>query len=318
MPGVSVIVPARNAAATLPATLAALAALAPDAPEHEVIVVDDGSTDATAQLAQAAGVRVVRTGGGAGPGGARNAGVRAAGGTALAFTDADCAPRPGWLGAGVAALRDAELVQGRVVPDPHAARGPFDRTVSVEAERGLYETANLFVDRALFERLGGFEDWLALGGRGARPSIGEDVLFAWSARRAGARTVFCAGAVVEHAVFPGTLRTHLRERARLRHLPALVRRVPELRDAACHRRLFLSPRSAAMTGLAAGAVVALTLRRPALAALAAAPYVHLVARRAAPSGLRRGTRLAALTVLEDAVGAGALWWGSARHRTPLL
>ncbi|HEV2752263.1 MAG TPA: glycosyltransferase, partial [Solirubrobacteraceae bacterium] len=57
-PAVSVIVPARDAAATLPATLAALGAQA-GAPEHEVLVVDNGSRDATAALAREARARVL-------------------------------------------------------------------------------------------------------------------------------------------------------------------------------------------------------------------------------------------------------------------
>ncbi|MDQ3770308.1 MAG: glycosyltransferase, partial [Actinomycetota bacterium] len=73
-PAVSVIVPARDAAATLPATLAALAAQ-DDPPAHEVIVVDNGSRDETAELAQRAGVTVLRLLRGLGPGVARHAGA---------------------------------------------------------------------------------------------------------------------------------------------------------------------------------------------------------------------------------------------------
>ena len=52
----SVVIPARDEDARLPACLAGLAG---DPDVHEVIVVDDGSTDATARMARAHGARVV-------------------------------------------------------------------------------------------------------------------------------------------------------------------------------------------------------------------------------------------------------------------
>lgn len=100
-PSISVIVPAYNAAATLPPCLAALAAQSYPRDAYEVIVVDDGSTDNTADLARAAAVRVI-TQPNAGPAAARNRGAAAANGELLLFTDADCAPTPGWIAALVA------------------------------------------------------------------------------------------------------------------------------------------------------------------------------------------------------------------------
>ena len=49
------------------------------------------------------------------------------------------------------AARDADLVQGRCPPTP-APAGPFDRTIAVDCEHGLYETANLLFRRELFDR----------------------------------------------------------------------------------------------------------------------------------------------------------------------
>jgi glycosyltransferase involved in cell wall biosynthesis len=137
-PAVSVIVPARNAAATIAATLSALASQDLSEP-YEVVVVDDGSDDDTAAMAEGSPgpLRVLRAEG-AGPGPARNAGVNASRGAVLAFTDADCAPSPDWLRSGLAAMRTADLVQGRVEPDPDARLGPFDHTVWVVGESGLY------------------------------------------------------------------------------------------------------------------------------------------------------------------------------------
>lgn len=82
------IVPARDAASTLGETLASVAAQTYR--DWEVVVADDGSTDATAAIAEAvAGVRVVRTPGGLGPAGARNAALEQATGELMALLDAD-------------------------------------------------------------------------------------------------------------------------------------------------------------------------------------------------------------------------------------
>jgi hypothetical protein len=278
----AVIVPARDAAATLAGTLDALAAQTAPA---EVIVVDNGSRDGTADLAAAhpAVAQVVRRSRGDGPGAARNAGAAATDAERLAFTDADCAPEHRWLAAGLAALEHADLVQGRVLPaGPVGAR---EHSVWVERETGLYETASLFVRREWFDRVGGFGAGIPADGR----PFGEDVLFGWALRRAGARTAFSADALVRHAVLP---LDPLAERRRLQHFPALIRAVPELR-AELFARAFLTRRTAAFDL----AVVGLLLRRP----LLALPYLAL---RPRP--------------VPDAVGAAALVVGSLRARTPVL
>lgn len=313
----SVIVPARNAAATLPALLDALAGLdAPPGAAVELLLADDGSTDATVALAAAhpAGVRVVASPG-RGPAAARNAAAAAASGEILAFTDADCAPDPRWLVAAVATLdAGADLVQGAVGPPPGAHVGPFDRTVRVGQPTHLFETANLIVRRELFDRLGGFESWL---GTATAKELGEDAWLGWRAVRAGARTAFAADAVVHHAVHPGTARSFVGERARLRFFPPLVARVPELRDVFCFRRWFLTRRSAAFDLALAGVLLAARTRRPWLL-LAAVPYLRIVGRVAAPWGVRRGPAVAVANVAADALGAAALAAGSARARTPVL
>ncbi len=313
MVAASVIVPARNAAATLGATLDALAAQETDA-EFEVIVVDDGSTDETAAVVERAplDVRLVRERG-VGPGPARNAGVAVAAGEALAFTDADCVPTPGWLAAGLEALAGADLVQGAVHADPLTAAGPFDRTVWVVGEAGLYECASLFCARSLFDRLGGFEDWL--GARLGKP-LAEDAWFGWRARRAGARTRFADAALVYHAVFRRGALEFVAERARLVYFPAIARRMPELRDSAFFARAFLSRRSAAFDAAMAGAGASLALRSRA-PLVAALPWLWMVAAEARPWG-RRAPLVAAAGATADLVGAGALAIGSARARSVLI
>lgn len=82
----SVILPAKNEAEGLGRTLPALRALLPDA---EIIVVNDGSTDGTAAVSEAAGARVLSSPYSMGNGAAIKRGARAASGDILVFMDAD-------------------------------------------------------------------------------------------------------------------------------------------------------------------------------------------------------------------------------------
>lgn len=313
MLSVSVIIPARDAAATLPRTLRALAEQQLDG-DHEVIVVDNGSHDDTGAVAAAYGARVVRRARGQGPGAARSAGAAHARAERLAFVDSDCVPAPGWLAAGLAALEHAELVQGRVLPEPEVEMRPFDRSVRVTELTWLFESANMFVTRACLEAVGGFGAGLEPAGEAP---FGEDALFGWAAVAHGARVAFCEQALVHHAVEHRDLPAFLRERRRLALFPALVARLPGLRERALYRRWFLTRRSAAFdAALAAAALAALSGRRAPL--LAAAPYAGLVLAQAVAWGPRLGPRAALGAVAGDALGGAALLAGSVGARAPVL
>ena len=308
------IVPARDAAGTIAATLEAIAGQRFDG-SYEVIVVDNGSVDETAAIAQRLGVTVLRRRRGEGPAAARNAGAEAAAAPALAFTDGDCQPAPGWLQTGLHALQAADLVQGPVQPPPGVAAGPFDRTVWVRDE-GLYETANLFVRREWWELAGGFCELLPSDGVSA--PFGEDAWFGWRARRRGARTAYAADALVHHAVFPRRASAYVAERRRLERFPALVAQVPELRTQRLYARWFLNQRTAALDVALLGGLAGLATRRAAPAALAVAPYAALVLRASARWGARLGPRVAGASVAADLVGAAALVKGSWKWRTVVL
>jgi glycosyltransferase involved in cell wall biosynthesis len=308
---ITVVVPARDAEATLPDTLQGLAEQR-DPPPFEVIVVDDGSRDRTGAVARGSDVVSHVVGlAGEGPAAARNAGAAVAAGIDLAFLDADCKPAPRWLSAGSAALGGADLVLGEVRPRPDQPLGPFDRSLWVTGLSPLYESANLFVRRDLFERLGGFESWL-------RPrrgiELGEDVWFGWRARRAGARVAACPGALAHHAVLERGALGFAAERWRLRFFPPMVKRIPELRREFLYRHIFLTERSARFDLALASLALALVIRRPA-PALGALPYGQLLL-----SDVREpwGRQKAIARSLADAIGLVALIAGSTRHRSLLL
>ena len=308
MTQVAVVIPARNAGQTIGRTLAAVAAQTH--PAGEVVVVDDGSTDHTIAMVERAGARVIRQPA-AGPAEARNRGAAATTAPLIAFTDADCFPEPGWLAAGVRALERADLVQGAVRPE--RPPGPFERTLWVGRRSGLWESANLLVRRDLFDRLGGFEQWIdpAIG-----KSFGEDMWLGWRAVRAGATVDFDKGALVEHAVFPRDARGYVDERRRLRYFPAAVARMPELRDAFLHARWFLSPATRDFDLALAGVALA-AARRSRLPLALTLPFAARLARHALPHG-HHAPAVAAAEVAAHAVGAHALALGSARHRTLVL
>jgi GT2 family glycosyltransferase len=197
-PAISVVVPVRDGAGSLPALLSSLAAQTLEAGRFEVVIVDNGSRDrATAEIARAAGAVVVSESW-ANRARARNVGVAAAGAPLIAFTDGDCRVGPGWLEALVACLEQAPLVAGPVVVDGHANPGRcerlealwrFDQETNVRV-RGWAASANLAARRDVLEEIGGFDP--------AYLQIGEDVDVCLRARAAGHGLAYCADAIVHH------------------------------------------------------------------------------------------------------------------------
>ena len=171
---VSVIIPARNAARTLGETIEALERQTLPRQSYEVIVVDDRSTDETGALARASGlVRLVEMPRRGGSYAARNLGLQHARGGVIAFTDADCHPMDDWLEHGVSDLDQhaADLLGGYIDlplrPNPNVTElldvcRYLDQARFVEM--GFAATANLFVRRAVFDRVGPFDGDLVSNG----------------------------------------------------------------------------------------------------------------------------------------------------------
>jgi glycosyltransferase involved in cell wall biosynthesis len=128
---ISVVIPAYNAERTVGRVVEALSTQEPR--PAEVIVVDDGSTDATGSVSERLGARVVRTSGGGFAGGARNAGWDAASGDVVVFLDSDSIPEPGW-GAGLA--RALAQFPGAIIgcARTFGARTPWGSVAQLQAE----------------------------------------------------------------------------------------------------------------------------------------------------------------------------------------
>lgn len=176
----SFIVPAYNEEAELPATLRMLRTAADASAErYEIVVVDDASSDRTAEIAVAAGARVVSVNH-RHIAAVRNAGARAAEGDMLFFVDADTHVYPPHVSGALAALRNGCVGGGAIVAVRDAM--PFWARVFTNIFAWLYFSANLgagaflFTTRAHFERVGGFDE---------RYFAGEEVFFTRALKQLG-------------------------------------------------------------------------------------------------------------------------------------
>lgn len=183
MLSVSVVVPVRNAARTLPLCLPALARLDP-APS-EIVLVDNGSTDESLAMLQSfqrdhpsRAIRVLvepRPGASA----ARNAGIRAATGEIVAFTDSDCSPDATWLDHLIRPFLDPSVAgaAGRIVGAParttvelfsalYTLQSP-DRAARHDRWSpwaGGFPTANFAARKSVLEKLQGFDESVCIYG----------------------------------------------------------------------------------------------------------------------------------------------------------
>lgn len=124
---VSVVVPCRNAARTVGEAVASV--FAQSERPAEVVVVDDASTDGSADVARQAGARVIRNASRRNAGGARNAGIEATQGDLLGFLDADAVAAPDWLARARSAFESDPTivgVGGRIVNGRPGRYGELD------------------------------------------------------------------------------------------------------------------------------------------------------------------------------------------------
>ena len=177
---ISFVVPAYNEERALPATLAAIHEAARGVMyPYEIVVVDDASTDRTAEVARDAGARVehvefrqiART---------RNAGAKAARGERLVFVDADTRIDETLLRAAMDALEN-DAVGGGARPRfdaraPGWARALMALTVGLMASMRLAAGCFVFAWRKHFEAAGGFDE---------RHFAGEEIMLSMAMKRQG-------------------------------------------------------------------------------------------------------------------------------------
>ncbi|MGZ4982690.1 MAG: glycosyltransferase, partial [Chthoniobacterales bacterium] len=198
-PSVSVIVCSYNGARTLPACLDSLGTL--DYPDYEVILVDDGSTDNTAEIAaRYPQVKFIQQKN-HGLSHARNTGAQAARGEVLAYTDSDCMADRDWLYFLINTLLSGNYagVGGPNVPPPAqdwiqacvaAAPGGPSHVLLTDTVAEHIPGCNMAWYRWAFDNVGGFDvDY---------HKAGDDVDFCWRVQQSGHEVAFSPSAVVWH------------------------------------------------------------------------------------------------------------------------
>jgi mycofactocin glycosyltransferase len=203
-PTVSVIIPVRNRPQALEACLGSLAALSYPREKLEIIVVDDGSEDATPERACRDTVQLLRNTRQLGASFSRNRGAAVASGDILCFLDSDCRVSPQWLLELTALFEDPQVAAGGGLVDSQLDRNALDRYEQVQSslhmghhardsrdgDRFFYlPSCNLAVRRTYFTGIGGFN---------AQLTVGEDVDLCWRLIDSGGAIVYRPEAVVYH------------------------------------------------------------------------------------------------------------------------
>jgi glycosyltransferase involved in cell wall biosynthesis len=132
-PRISVVIPVRNAADDLARCLEMLGRQSVDSSLYEVLVLDDGSDDSTADVAQRLGARVIRQRR-SGAAAARNRGAREARGDLVLFLDADCRADPCWIEEISRPLREQNGLDATVGLYDSVQTSPVARFVQLEHE----------------------------------------------------------------------------------------------------------------------------------------------------------------------------------------
>jgi GT2 family glycosyltransferase len=222
-PRVSLVICTYNGARTLEETCAAVSRLA--YPNVEVIVVDDGSTDDSALIAERHGFRVISTAN-RGLSSARNAGLAAAGGEIVAFIDDDAMPDPHWLTYLVETFAQSRFVavggpnlpvpgDGAVADAVAAAPGNPVHVLLSDSEAEHIPGCNSAFRADALRAVGGFDPRFR--------TAGDDVDVCWRLMDEGWRIGYSPAAVVWHHRRP-TVRGYLRQQRGYGRAEALLER----------------------------------------------------------------------------------------------
>jgi GT2 family glycosyltransferase len=197
-PRISAVVCSYNGSRTIRECLEGLMRI--EYPNFEVIVINDGSTDATAAIASEYNCRVITTPN-AGLSSARNKALQVADGEIIAFLDDDTIPDRHWLKYIAAAFRETNhaAVGGPNIAPPssnmiadcvdNAPGGPVHVLITDEQAEHL-PGCNLAIRKSCLEAVGGFDPTFRVAG--------DDVDLCWRLRQHGWTLGFCAGAALLH------------------------------------------------------------------------------------------------------------------------
>lgn len=318
LPLVTVVIPAYRRPEKLARAVRSI--IAQDLPpeQFELIVVDSSPDETNLRIVNdlavtaTCSVRCLRKQP-EGPGPSRNLGAREGRGTFIAFMDSDCEAEPDWLRHGIAAFDEhVGLVQGRTIPEEGVPHTPFNYYIRVEEESFLYETANIFYRKEIFDQVGGF--MADLMPNAERPVGGEDVDLGWRVKHAGWESRFAARATVRHEVVRLTAWRWLCN-PRLYIMPRVLRKYPEVRRF-FYRGYFLEEAHVWLVLAVIGVALSFVAWPAALLVL---PYLI---RRATESSqtLRGPSRVLRpiLYIARDAISLSLLVSGSIRYRALLL
>jgi len=197
-PRITVVVCVYNGAPWIADCLEGLSRL--QYPDYEVVVVDDGSTDATARIVATHDVRCIRTEN-RGLGHARNAGIEAADGEIVAFIDADARPDRDWLSHVALTLGASDFVgvggpniappgDGLVASCVANAPGGPTHVLRTDREAEHIPGCNMVFRKSALEAIGGFDPVFRVAG--------DDVDLCWRLQARGWALGFSPGAVVWH------------------------------------------------------------------------------------------------------------------------
>jgi GT2 family glycosyltransferase len=197
-PKVSVVVCTHNGQSTLDECLERLGALT--YPDYEVIVVNDGSSDASAEIARRHGATLIQTAH-RGLGHARNKGIEAASGEIVAFLDDDAYPDADWLHyvaallranghAGVGGPNIPPCDDGFVAECVAAAPGGPIHVLISDREAEHVPGCNMAFRKDVLEEVGCFDERFRVAG--------DDVDLCWRLQKSSRTLGFSAGAVVMH------------------------------------------------------------------------------------------------------------------------
>lgn len=233
-PLVSVVVCTYNGSRTLRDALGRIARL--NYPNFETIVVDDGSTDESAQIAREFDVRLIQTTN-RGLSAARNTGCKAARGEIVAYLDDDAYPDPYWLQFIASGFMQSDHVGigGPNIPPPddglradcvaHAPGGPMHVLITDTVAEHL-PGCNMAFRKSALEAIGGFDEQFCVAG--------DDVDVCWRLQARGWTLGFVPGAMVWHHR-RGTLLSYWKQQKNYGRAEAILeRKWPEKYNALGH------------------------------------------------------------------------------------